>query len=115
MTKEEYLQNKKAYQKRVKDSKTRRNNAERSFMHYAREAGLEFTTKGYPDFICWTPSGKLFLVEVKPRAKILLSRDQHRLMNHLRRFGIKCYKWSPDKNWLAGQNYLKKETGGRSK
>jgi uncharacterized protein YebE (UPF0316 family) len=86
---------------RVRDSKRYRNEAERDFSDKARENGFDVTKKGYPDFICYGEKGELFFVEVKTKSTQRLKKSQHRLMNALKKHGIKCYKWSPDNDWLT--------------
>ncbi len=75
------------------------NEAEQNFAEWARSQGWEVTKRGWPDFICYR-GDSLMLVEVKPRLTNRLKSGQHRLMNSLKKYGVKCYRWSPDKNWL---------------
>lgn len=80
--------------------RTYKNTAERSFAEAAREDGWEVTKRGYPDFICYR-GDDVMLVEVKKNANTRLKLSQSRIMNFLAKRGVKCYKWSPDKDWIT--------------
>lgn len=88
-------------QQRVKKSRQYRNKAEELFAEQAKTRGWFVTKRGYPDFICYLPDGEVVLVEVKTRKNIKLRKAQYDLMNALKRCGIKCYRWSPDQDWLT--------------
>lgn len=83
----------------VKMTKIYKNEAEKLFAQKARERGFEVTKQGYPGFILYR-GNEIYLVEIKAKSNHKLKKSQHRLMNALKRYGIKCYKWSPDKDWL---------------
>ena len=83
------------------------NEAEKVFVDTAREQGWIVTKRGYPDVICYK-NGDVMLVEVKRRRKYRLKSSQSRFMGHLSKYGVKCYKWSPDNDWLKnGKNNYK--------
>jgi len=84
----------------VNYGKKYKNKAEDEFATMARELGWEVTKVGYPDFICYKPSGDIVLVEVKPSIRSRLKTGQQRFMNTMSYKGVGCYRWSPDKNWL---------------
>lgn len=77
-----------------------KNRAENAFAETARSLGWQVTKVGYPDFICYR-GDDLMLVEVKPKKSGRLKTSQHKLMNALKsKYHVKCYRWSPDNNWL---------------
>jgi len=76
-----------------------KNYLENEFAKKAKQLKWEVTKRGYPDFICYKPNGDVVLVEVKP-TNHRLKKSQYKLMNALKKYGIKCYRWSPDKDWL---------------
>lgn len=89
--------------KQLKEPKIREYNgnfAEKLFAKIARSKGWEVTKRGYPDFICYK-GDMLMLVEVKPQKNYRLKISQFRLMNKLSKYGVKCYKWSPDNDWIS--------------
>ena len=88
--------------KQVNFLKDYKNRAEQAFATAAREEGWLVTKRGYPDFICYRGE-ELMLVEVKCRNGRLKS-DQLLLMNSLGKRGIKCYKWSPERNFFNKNN-----------
>ena len=94
----------------VKKAKEYRNVAERAFSEGARAKGWQVTKRGYPDFICYLPDGGLVLVEVKTKSTHKLHKNQWRLMNVLKNNGIRCYKWSPDRNWMSSGESAKEAT-----
>lgn len=77
------------------DFKPYSNTAERSFFELAKEAGWEPSKRGWPDFICFHPDGRVIAVEVKPRLKNgqsgLLKTEHARVMAFLKSVGVKCY------------------------
>jgi hypothetical protein len=83
---------------RVRESRGRRNEAEKAFLKVCDELGWYATSKGYPDFICYTPND-IILVEVKPTKRCRLKSDQWRFMNAMAKKGVHCYRWSPDNDW----------------
>ena len=84
---------------RVKKSREYRNLAEFEFVRKAVSMGWEVTKRGYPDFICYK-GDEFMLVEVKRKRGYKLSKYQYQLMNILKhKYGIKCYKWTPDGEW----------------
>jgi len=76
-----------------------RNTAEEEFAVLARSMGWEVTKRGYPDFICYQ-GNRMILVEVKKKSSHRLKKSQKKFMDYLSAHGVKCYKWSPDRNWL---------------
>ena len=82
--------------------KRNRNPSEAMFMEIAKARGWEVTRRGYPDFICYTKTGDIILVEVKPRKTCPLKASQSRFMATIsKRYGVKCYKWTPEHDWLS--------------
>lgn len=75
------------------------NTAENEFAIAARKNGWSITKKGYPDFICYK-GDELMLVEVKANGNGRLKTSQQKFMNTISKYGVKCYKWYPEKNWL---------------
>ena len=89
----------------VRASRERRNFAERAFEKSAKEKGWYVTKKGYPDFICYSPGGGIILVEVKGNKNQRLKKDQWRFTNSMKnQYGVKCYKWSPDSDWMLSKH-----------
>jgi len=77
-----------------------KNKAEEAFAKKARDNGWMVTKRGYPDFICYK-NGDVMLVEIKARKHHRLKKSQIKIMNISREnHGVKCYKWTPDSNWL---------------
>jgi Holliday junction resolvase len=76
-----------------------KNRAEREFSVAARRNGWLVTKQGYPDFICYK-DGAFMLVEVKTSKGSRLKISQHTFMNTVSKFGVKCYKWTPESDWL---------------
>lgn len=76
-----------------------RNLAENQFVQAARAQGWIVSKRGYPDFIC-RRGDNVMLVEVKKTKGQRLKRSQDFIMNYLAAHGVKCYKWTPDTNWL---------------
>jgi hypothetical protein len=76
-----------------------KNTSEQAFAERMRAEGWEVTKRGYPDFICYRGNEVMF-VEVKPNRFYRLKKCQHKLMNVLSGRGIRCYRWSPDKDWI---------------
>jgi Holliday junction resolvase len=79
--------------------KTYKNKAEQAFAVAAMENGWMVTKSGYPDFICYK-GNDIILVEVKPSQRARLKISQQKFMNSMSKFGVKCYKWYPERNWL---------------
>jgi hypothetical protein len=86
--------------KPVNFNKFYKNKSEQIFAERARVAGWSVTKCGYPDFICYK-GDSVMLVEVKAPGRSRLKDGQHRFMNFAKRHGLKCYRWSPDKDWLS--------------
>lgn len=72
--------------------------AEQAFVNLARVNGWQVTGRGYPDFICYR-NGELMLVEVKASKRHRLKSGQWLFMNTMKKYGVKCYRWSPDNPW----------------
>jgi len=91
----------------IKFDKEYRNKPEKEFSEKARALGWKVTKQGYPDFICYREN-EIILVEVKRTMHRRLRKGQHRFMNAMKRFGVKCYRWSPDKDWLSDRTQYPK-------
>jgi hypothetical protein len=72
------------------------NAAERAFYEAARARGWEVSKRGWPDFFCIREGGEVALVEVKPHADRGLKTEQSAVLRALARYGVPCYRWSPD-------------------
>lgn len=75
---------------------TRRNTPERLFDELATGAGWRVTKRGWPDFLCFSKTGEMIAVEVKPRLSDgsrtkLLRVDQAACMDQLTAAGIRCF------------------------
>lgn len=57
------------------------------------QLGFTVTKRGWPDFMAYK-DGKLIVVEVK-RSDVALKRTQQILMQHLKRYGVPCYRYDP--------------------
>jgi hypothetical protein len=91
--------------KQGKQKEFYRNYAEQLFFLTAKEHGWEVTKRGYPDFICYRQDKDfLILVEVKRSKNHRLKLSQDRFMRFLSAHGIRCYKWSPDNDWMSEKN-----------
>ncbi len=87
------------------DKRKYKNGPENDFATRAREIGWIVTKKGWPDFICYKPDGSLVFVEVKPNVSNGLKKAQHKFMNTVnKKYGIPCYRWSPDNDWITDKN-----------
>ncbi len=82
----------------IRWGKTYKNRAENAFAEMAKEAGWLVTKTGYPDFICYR-GDEIIFVEVKSKKSHRLKSAQLKFADHIRRYGVKCYRWSPDKPW----------------
>jgi hypothetical protein len=69
------------------------NSAERKFLDQCKAP--EVQKRGWPDFLCYN-GDEIICVEVKPAASHPLKVAQYRLMKSLAKYGVPCYKWSPD-------------------
>lgn len=76
-----------------------KNRAESLFAKTAREHGWMVTKRGWPDFICYR-NNDIMLVEVKRKGAYRLKRTQEKFMKTISGYGVKCYRWSPDRDWL---------------
>jgi len=85
-----------------------KNKAEQIFAEKARLDGWRVTKQGYPDFICYK-GRDIMLVEVKQTKYHRLKRGQRKFMNTAARHGLRCYKWSPDNDWLLCREKRTKE------
>ena len=91
-------------------NKSYKNRAEGKFAELARSKGWSLMKRGYPDFFCFK-GDDIMLVEVKPDINHRLSKSQVMVMNFLKSKGVKCYKWSPDKDWLTAGHSLNGDVG----
>ena len=72
-----------------------KNKAEGECFEFLTAKGWTLTKRGWPDFFC-VKDGEIMAVEVKPRKKHPLKRDQVVVMGLLADRGIPCYLWTPD-------------------
>ena len=72
-----------------------KNPAEKLLFDQLTAEGWYVTKRGWPDFACFK-GDNLALVEVKPKSSHRLERSQFRLMSTLAKYGVKCFRWSPD-------------------
>jgi hypothetical protein len=77
-----------------------RNTAEQAFTEEARALGWKVTKRGWPDFLCISPNGRVEAVEVKPKDTCNLSKVQNVAARALEKLGLKVRLWTPDDNWL---------------
>lgn len=75
-----------------------RNEAERAFFEAARAKGWEVCKRGWPDFFC-VRGEEIAVVEVKPRGDRELKAEQSTVLRALARYGVPCYRWSPDRGF----------------
>jgi hypothetical protein len=73
-----------------------KNEAETQFLDYAVQKGIFATRRGWPDFACFLPDGELIAVEIKRNSRHCLKESQLRIMRALSKFGVPCYRWTPD-------------------
>ncbi len=77
--------------------RARRANAhEFAFQQFAQTHGIKLLSRGWPDFLGWTPEGQLIAIEVKPLSVKngglrYLKREQSIVMRALIHAGIPCY------------------------
>ena len=74
-----------------------RNEAEGCFYDRMISEGWEISKQGFPDFACYK-GDKVIFVEIKPKRSHRLKREQYKVMVALSRFGVPCYRWSPEDN-----------------
>src|SRR5262245_45077456 len=72
----------------------RRSRAEQRMIELFEKVGVEFLTKGWPDFLCCY-QGKLFCIEVKKTPRESLKRHQRKVIGLLQRHGIRTLRWDP--------------------
>ena len=72
-----------------------RNEAEGMLYEQMSAQGWALTKRGWPDFFC-TKGDDICVVEVKPRAKTPLKPNQRNIMEKLKAYGVKFYRWDPD-------------------
>jgi hypothetical protein len=73
-----------------------KNNAEAMCFDELSQKGWAVTKRGWPDFFCINEKGEICLVEVKPRHAHPLKQNQETVMKQLSKYGVKCFKWTPD-------------------
>lgn len=83
-----------------KNQKKPKNPHERNCFDILNEDGWYVTKRGWPDFICFKKD-EVIIVEVKPKRDHRLKRAQYKVMQALSRYGIKCYRWSPDVGFVS--------------
>lgn len=82
-----------------------RNKAEQAFAEKARAGGWLVTKCGHPDFICYRQDQEyMILVEVKANRSQRLKTAQEKFMTFMSKHGVRCYKWSPDNDWMSEKN-----------
>lgn len=71
------------------------NKAEAAFESRARQNGWSVTKRGWPDFICELPDGKVIVVEVKPTGPTgrpgRVKAIQAKVMEWLAEQGVRCF------------------------
>lgn len=72
-----------------------RNQAEGMLYDKMTKEGWTVTKRGWPDFFC-IKGDEICAVEVKPRASTPLKPNQRFIMEKLKQYGIKCYRWDPE-------------------
>ena len=77
-----------------------KNKSEREFQIWAEEKGWTVSKRGWPDFFCKNERGEVVLVEVKSAQRYRLRKDQWGVMEELVKFGVPCYKWTPDTGFV---------------
>jgi hypothetical protein len=87
----------------VARSRENRKCAETEFLESARLKGLTVMRMKVPCFAFYD-KGNLILVEVKTGKNHKIHKDKWGIMQHLSKHGIKCYKWSPDNNWIINNH-----------
>ncbi len=73
------------------------NESEKKFWNRAHEKGWEIHYRGWPDFFCILPNGRICLVEVKRKENHHLKPLQDIIMRKFSEFGIDCFKYTPDR------------------
>lgn len=99
-------------------NKERVNTPERLFEELAELKGWKITKRGWPDFLCFTKTGEVIAVEVKPRMRSrsgfrLLKREQAKTMDILVAHGIPCFvsdgkvieRYEPEKHAGEARRY----------
>ena len=69
------------------------NKVEEQLQTQLQEEGWEVLHTGWPDFLCIRGTQTIF-VEAKS-INGNLTKEQYRVLNHLRSLGLKCFKWRP--------------------
>lgn len=71
------------------------NDNERAFQLLAMRNDWTVTKRGWPDFLCYGPNGRIIAVEVKPRQADgflkSITLAQNRAMKALTKLGVECY------------------------
>ena len=80
---------------RIKPQRRPQNPAEAQFYDWADSHKWTISKKGWPDFACFLPNGRLVLVEVKPKRSHRLKTWQNAIMQALSTKGVECYSWTP--------------------
>jgi len=79
-----------------------KNSAEAAFQSLAASKGWRVMKRGWPDFIVFDVNLSLVgLVEVKPHQLRRLSRPQQIVFEALKKFGVPCFFYSPDRGLLS--------------
>ena len=79
----------------TKEFRKPKNPAEADCWDYMTRRGFKVTKRGWPDFFCWRDD-EVMIVEVKPRGHMALKPRQMMIMKRLARYGVPCYRWSPE-------------------
>ena len=76
-------------------TKKPKNIAEGQCYDLLESKGWTPTKKGWPDFFC-VKDDKICIIEVKPTSSQKLKKSQRLVMRLLSKYGVPCYKWTPD-------------------
>lgn len=72
-----------------------------------REVGVEYTRRGYPDFMLIKNDEIIGFIEVKPRENKELRKHQILFQSMCERYGIPFLKWSPEDGIVPIRDLIK--------
>lgn len=75
------------------------NGAEHAFHAYAATKGWRVTKQGWPDFACFSLTGRFACVEVKPEPSSGFEPHQVEVLTALSRYGVPTYAWDPKRGF----------------
>lgn len=75
------------------------NKHEQTCFDIMESKGYTVIKNGYPDLFCFNENGDIVLIEVKPNSNHSLKTNQAKILKMLSKYGIPCYKWTPDKGF----------------